>query len=234
MKVGISCSDLFAISQGSINDGVDSLQCHWCGSRCTRTWTHDDVPPIPFQRSKSTARNPQGQFVCTGCWLWRRGSVTVNFLTGGYKDRQQAKNHSWWINEEGAWALRKEDYQHLWNLVISPPLRYSLALLDGEGVSNHLQLMIANDCPEILGDTQLWFTVNGIPHFYSISELEAGLKIGETGREPGVRALIRLLGKTPPNLTFKPQKKPEGRPSTKDPIDRPNKLVVPKSGMLVS
>lgn len=228
----LTAASLFAISQGSANEGIDDVRCHWCGSPATRTFRHNDIPPVPFSRSKSTAKAPFSNFCCVGCWLWQRGSVTVNFLTGDYKDRQQAKNHSWWINEEGAWALRAEDHSHLWQLISCPPLRFTLALLDGGKTTNLLQLMIANDHKEILRETQLWFTINGIPHSYSIHELEAGLKGGESGREPGVRALMRLLSAAPSKLTHK-EKRGDGRPSVKELPDRPNKLVVAQSGVLI-
>lgn len=51
-----SPSDILAVSQAMRNEGED--RCHWCGSACERKWLHDDVAPLPFFRSRSTARNP--------------------------------------------------------------------------------------------------------------------------------------------------------------------------------
>ena len=195
----LSASDLWALIHSAKNGGPD--RCHWCCSPAQRTWVHDDDPPVPFQRSKSTARNPSGCYVCVGCWLFRRGSVTVNYFDGGLegkvlKDRQQAKAHSWLVTEEGATAIRTEqDGKHLYPFLLKPPRRFFLALREGpKAPETLLQLCEANDVLELKADTPLAFTVNNVRHHYTVYELESALRSPEVVGGPGVQALRRVLG----------------------------------------
>ena len=223
--MSLSASDLFALSQGCVNHG--DQQCHWCGSACDRTWTHDDVPSVPFMRSTTTARCPGNAWVCAGCWLWRRGSVTVNFLGGGQKDRQKAGNHSWLVTEEGAWALGTDSRQAAYDILLKPPRRFLLALRTDVPVL--LQLALANDHIGLDTQTPIKFTLNNIPHTYTVYELAETLRHGPEGREPGARALLRYLG--PVRL---PEPPPEvarvGRPNKPVQDGRSTKKVIVASG----
>ena len=207
----LSASDLWALSHEQINSGPE--RCHWCGSACRRERTHDDPPPIPFVRTNTSAKCPNNAFVCVGCWLYRRGSITVNYLTGGQKDRQKAINHSWWVTEKGTWAICPDDYAELYRLLLAPPSRFSLSFRCSG--FNYLQLTSVNDTiGSVIGSTNLHFTVDGTAFSYSPYELTEGLRRGAKGREPGVQTLINLLGtfSLPDEPIRKPVSPKGGRP----------------------
>lgn len=220
----LSAADLFALSQGSVNTG--DQQCHWCGSACDRTWTHDDLPPVPFMRSSPSARCPGNAWVCAGCWLWRRGSVTVNFLGGGQKDRQKAENHSWWVTEEGAWALAPSSKEAIYQQLLRPPRRFLLALRTD--IPTLLQLSLVNDNVGLDTQTPLKFTINNIPHQFTVYELTETLIHGPEGREPGSRALLRHFGVCLPARAIQEPLK-IGRPKTL-PDGRSTKTTIISSG----
>lgn len=214
-------AELFAISQGHECKGVQ--ECHWCGSPCENRWRHDDPLPIPFVRTVSVALRPGSLWICQGCWLWRRQRVTVQRLDGSWQDGQSASKHSWWVTEGAAWVLTKsnkdgtrepikEALSPLWEQILSPPSKFFLSLLDGVGV-NHVSLVVVNHIPELKATTPLSFTINNVKHTYTIYELEEASRNQETnGLEPGVQALIRLLGMPPVSFTPHPEKRTSGRP----------------------
>lgn len=234
----ILASELFSISQGSANTGNGRWQCHWCGSKeCLNEFTHDDVAPVPFIRSKSTAKCPVEPYICYGCWLWRRGKVTINLLAGGFKDGQLTKNHSWWITEEGAWALvSKLDYDEVWKLLIKPPKKFVLALRRSKDkIDTLIQLALANDPGGIVGETVLYFTLNNIPHSFTVYELTESVKLGKESYGPGVRALWDFLGEPPEEVRKKippPKDEPrkQGERQHKDNPKKTVKKVIQASG----
>ena len=207
MGVNMLASELYALSQSSKCQG--NYKCHWCSGPCTKLWFHDDPPPIPFTKSTSTAKFPPGLYVCVGCWLFRRQSVTINFLRGKIqKDRQSLSKHSLLITREGVWGLDKLDYQNIYEILLKPPSLFCLALIT-EGNKNSLQLATINDNVEVKADTPLHFTINNIQHTYTVYELEDALLTftsgnGSPGKEPGVRALVNFLG--PYQKLFSPPK----------------------------
>ncbi|MDE2095657.1 MAG: hypothetical protein KGL39_00240 [Patescibacteria group bacterium] len=222
-------SEIFALAHESKCQGFS--ECHWCGAPCGSLWAHDDPPGIvgvkPLARM---ARRPGNPWICKGCWLWRRQRVTVNYLGGDFKDGQTAGHHSWWIEEKGAWALRKESYPKLYEKLLAPPRHFVLSLLVTDPVvsgaiglapalTNHLQHCVANNVDSLFPDTPLFFTVNGIQHQYTVYELEDGLRNGSEGKEPGIGALIRVLGTYP--LPPKPgqDNEPRGRGRPPKPED---------------
>jgi hypothetical protein len=161
-----------------------------------------------FIRRISTAKRPANPYCCEGCWMWRRKRVTLQFLDGGQKDIQCAQSHSWWITENGAWAIRPVDSARIYEKLLQPPKRFVLALMvnnvlsgtcpsyEKPGLLNQLHLMHANDVGEQTPRTQYIFTVNNIPHSYCPYELEEALREGNGhGMEPGVSALVAALGK---------------------------------------
>lgn len=232
----ITASALYAISQGGKSDAGDQ-ECHWCAGKCPRIWKHDE-PPLPYfvrvqDRARSPARRPANLWICRGCWQFRWKRVTLPFLSGGFKDGQCLINHSIWITEEGAWGIRTGDAvdrEELYKKLLNPPLRFCLGLLDGNGMTNHLQLMAVNDNVNgVNAQTVLEFTVNNILHHYTPYELETALRHGTQGKPPGVAALVRLLG--PYEIKGKdPQER--GRGGNPDPAGPQNarKVVAPQSG----
>lgn len=203
-------SELWAESCGRACKGPDV--CHWCGAACERDWVHDDPLPVLFSRTmKTSARNPSRPYVCQGCWLFRRRRVTVRFLNGKeFKDGQAAENWGWFVTPEEPLAVRECDYPALVDRLTSPPPKFALMLLTNGG-KTALHLGTANDLTEVRADSRMVFTLNNVPHFYSVYELEAAFKGGPDGKEPGVQALLRLL--PPPTIPIaNGGKKPTGRP----------------------
>jgi hypothetical protein len=231
----LRASELFAIAMGTHNQGED--ECHWCGSPCRRLWEHGDVQPLPFQRSPSTARRPGNGYECEGCHIYRYRSVTVNFLNGRQRqlgrlpvarllDRQMACWHSWWITEEGAWALQAMDHGKLYRLLLRPPLRFILALKTALFRSNDIHMASANDHESIRADTTLSFTLDHILHTYTVYELEQALRHGPTGKEPGVQVLLRHLGTAPADLLAEDRVSTNrGRPRNTEEHNTPRRLV---------
>lgn len=199
-------SELYAYSQGSLCSGTEV--CHWCCSPCDRKYMHDDPPPIPFTRSKSTARKGDSLFVCQGCYLWRLKRITIRFHTGRFQDRQEPCNHSWLITDGDSIVLDPLERSSIYPLILTPPLRFSLSLLSNPKVFNLLQLQKLNDFQEIKADTLLHYTLDNTPLTYTIYELEEGLRHGANGKMPGVRALIEHLG----SYTLPEEKRERGRP----------------------
>lgn len=221
----LTASDLYALAHGTKNEGEE--RCHWCGSACKREWLHDDPPPmIGVRCDLRYTKIPGSHYYCRGCWLFKRNRITVNFLTGGYKDSQDPQKHSWFITETTSSVLElSKDKTELYEQLLSPPLRFTLALLDGVGSTNHLQSMVVNDNTSgINANTPLLFTINDIVHTYTPYELDTGLKQGADGRIPGVRALIRLLGE----YVREEEKRGRGRPIKEEKPN--NKNVRAKSG----
>lgn len=223
-----TASDLFCLSQGAINWSTKAIEdarkkqsnaidrCHWCGSPCERTHFHDDPPIMPFSKQpKSKAKCPSNAYICHGCYLWGRKRVTVNFLDGSFKDVQCAMNHSWIITKNDAKAINDESRLKLYPFLLKPDNSFVLCLLEkGTKEQNQLFLSILNDIAEIKGDTVLKFTLNNIPHTYTIYDLESALRNAEVGQSPGVRALINFCGPfTLPPLVEKEDRR--GAPKTR-------------------
>lgn len=188
----LSASDLYAIANSNRNHGKE--ECHWCGSACNDSFIHNDPPPVPFVRSRSTAKRPCAIHICTGCWLYRRQRITVRFLDGGFSDRQNPCKHSWWITLQEASGISKYNYHALYRLLLNPPLCFCLSLRTDEKTDNLIQLSVANDLEEINATTELCYTLNNIKLVYTIYELEEAIKHGPEGKMPGVRMLVETLG----------------------------------------
>lgn len=240
-------SDLYAISQSSKCEGND--ECHYCSAPCKKHLPHMEPVPLPGNKRPYVAKRPGNGYICMGCWLWRRQSLTIEWMDGklkngaiqmgGFRDRQTPSNHSWYITDERAWSVMPHPHhltsqptnEALYSLLLKPKIRFCLALLEG-GSKNHLQLMIANEIAKIEADTPITYTVNGIPYHYTVYELEEALKYRETeGKEPGVAMLLHLLG--PSNL-FPPkvEEKKMGRPPALE-DGRVTKKTVSASGQKV-
>lgn len=143
--------------------------------------------------------------------MFRRASFTARYFDGGLRDRQTGPRNSWWITRMEAVAIRPADSQHLWKLLLKPPHQFALGLAE-PGCLNHLHCTIANDMVEVKAGTPLAFTVNNIPHTYTVNELEDAIRNGGSGKEPGVQALMRFLGPCQLLAEEKREKRGPGRP----------------------
>ncbi len=206
----MTASELFAQALGKTCDGKE--ECHWCGGKCGVSWIHDDPGPAPYTKQKTMARKPGSRFVCVGCYNYRMKRVTVFYLMGGYQDKQAAQDHSWLMTPEGAFAIRTEDHGLLWERLLNPPPLFCFSLIeDNRFNKNLIQWAMVNDHPKGVDlDTPLQFTINNVPHIYSVYELESALESREVvGKESGVRELLARL--SPYKLPEK-EKRGKGRP----------------------
>lgn len=221
---GHSSSELYAYSLGFHCEGRE--ECYWCGCSCSQKWQHEEPPPIPFVRSTKLAKRPGNKYICAGCWLYRRKSITVFSLTNTLKDRQCLINHSWFMTEQETRVINKEDHDELFEYLLDPPYVFSLSLLSSSAKQSHIQLVPLNSFSEIHADTPLHFSYDGVTCSYTIYELEETIRTKETtGKNPGIRLLVDLLGYPLPKEN-EPQKKKRGRPPKKEEID--GKTVIRK------
>lgn len=217
-------SELFALSQGGCCRG--SFKCYWCAGPCEGQLTHQDHPRVfGEKRDFSAVKNRSSPYICNGCLLWQREKCTVNYLNGGYTDSQTAANHSWFITQQTAWALRPWDYPKLYDYLLNPPHTFCLTFKEGKQ-PNLIQLAVVNDNQQIRADDWLSFTIGGTVFRYSVYELNEALLTGPNGKESGVRLLLELLGPPPEELKMKRQR---GRP-TKEETRTPDKVITAKSG----
>lgn len=198
-------------------------KCHWCGNPCEAINRHDDPPPIMGVRSpRSSARMPGSHYICTGCFLWRRGSVTIPFLDDkSWDDRQSPQNHSWWLQETEARAIRlpnstrtsSADIPILYNKLIHPPTQeaFCLAMVTSGYVSKLHQAKVNYTSSGFTQNSPIHFTLNNAEHTYTVYELQEAMRTGKNGKEPGVRALLDTLG-PPPSGVIKPEKITAGAP----------------------
>lgn len=214
----VLASELYAKSQLASCSGP--YECHWCGGPCNADWIHDDPPPVPFLKSRSGAKRPANPWICVGCYLFRRQRITVHHLRGSkheskrFLDRQCPMDHSWFVVEQAAWSLDKGSVEPLYERLLKPPRKFFLSLLSNDHSRTFLHLSITNDLMEIQADTVLYFTLDNIPHSYTVYELERALRGNVEGCQPGVHALLRILGphELPP-LPEPVSKKERGRPA---------------------
>ena len=204
-------------------------ECHWCGAKASQGVIHDEPPPIPFIRSatQKLAARQRNPWLCNGCVLWRQSSITTWSLQGKIKDGRSPMRCSWWLTEKSALEIRlPDDAQALWKLLLKPPLRFCLALLENEKV-NHLQLCFLNDVARIEGETPLWYTLDGLELEYTVYGLEMALNFPEAERAPGVSALLRLLG---PCTSFQPPVPVPAEPKRGRPTENEEVSPKPKDG----
>lgn len=219
-------TELYAISQRSECNGNES--CHWCGAPCERSWFHDEPAPYPFVKTHSNAKRPSSPWICKGCYLFRRQSITVKSISGTSKDRQCPLNHSWWITEKDAISIDKPSYLDLYAILLNPPKRFCLSLIDGT-VQNRIHLAFANDFIGMSATTPIAFTINNVPFSYSVYELQEAIETETTGKEPGVRELIAILGR--PCEVKQVARNDSGRYS-KEVIGKKVRQVIHQSGAL--
>jgi hypothetical protein len=187
---------------------IGEVPCHWCGSPCGRVNVHDDLPPVPFIRSRANARYPWSAYQCNGCLLFRRQRVSITFLGGIARDGQAPRNFGWWLTDEarallpgargtvfkGGASIGLDQRAMLWRLLFEPPRRFALSLLVESRETNLHDVVLNDHLGEINAGTVHTFTLDNRPLTYSVYELEQALRYGPDGREPGVVALCNLLG----------------------------------------
>lgn len=208
---------LYAKSQNSGCAG--QWKCHWCGAPCLDLYVHDDAPEIPgAKRNPNRARHPANPYVCQGCWLWRRQRISIHYHNEDRHvlDRQTPKWHSWFITPRLARAVHPADHALLFSLIQTPPTCFALLFLSKPRTNenatnpiivNHLHLAAVNEHERIEAGTALTYTLDNVPHAYTVYEFEEALKHGPEGKEPGVRVLFELLG-----LKATEEKRGRGRP----------------------
>jgi hypothetical protein len=130
------------------------------------------------------------------------------------------------------------DVEKLYECLLKPPRRFFLSLKTSTGIETLLQLAQLNDYQGMHADMPLGFTVNNIPHTYSIYELTEAIKNGPANYGPGVNALFRELGQPAESIKrkFTPppeqvvEKKGAGRPKTKEDAKYTSRKVIVASG----
>lgn len=215
-------SEFYGHSEGAVCTGTE--QCHFCLAPCTRSWLHKEPPPLPFVKQTKTAKKPESPWMCVACWLWRRRRTTVYLFSGGYQDGKCLLDFSTLCLPDKCLVVDLPGCKDsLYETLLCPPLEFSLSLLEGEGQKNLLQLQIVNSHREIKADTELHFTVNNIPHSYTVHELEETLILGDNGRMPGARAIYKMLGPFPKGqeeVEVKKIRAKRGRPTLEEQAER--------------
>lgn len=213
---------LYALTQERPCSG-DRETCHWCGNPCEAVNRHDEPPPVTGVKSRSTAKKPNSAYICKGCWLWRRSSITVPFLDGkSWQDRESPLRHSWWLQEtEPALAIRlpsalhssSPDVQKLYEHLLHPPAQEAFCLLlTTSGYQGNLhQAKVNHSSSGFTTSSPIAFTLNNVEHRYTVYELQEALRTGKNGKEPGVRILLETLG-PPPSGMVKLEKPTAGAP----------------------
>jgi hypothetical protein len=210
--------------------------CHWCGAPCTEDWIHDGPPNLPFIDKGEYARCRSENWICKGCWLWRRKSISVQYLHGLICDRRCARDHSWLVTDKGSWVLGLgDDWEQLIPILLKPPAKFFLSIINEPKTTNLLQCCVVNENFEIQNDTELMFTLNNIPMKWSVYELEDALTGGDpNGRPAGVQALATLLAPAlGPSGKIEKEviKRGRGRPPKPEPRSEGPYKLVRASGM---
>lgn len=214
--MSLTASQIYASSQGV--KCIGQRRCHWCAAPCTEQYICYDDPVVLFEKRKSTAKLFGEPYLCIACWNFQRPRTTVPFLHGGLVDGKAPRDYSWWITPSNAWGITPiESADKMYALLLDPPRCFVLALLEGSGYKNDIHLALANEPEELKADTPLHFTINNVPHSYTTYELREALKGKQSGREPGVHAIMRWLG--PYNDPTPEVKRERGRPPKTEPDD---------------
>ena len=222
-------SELYAQSESVKCEGKE--ECHWCSAPCRQEWIHDGPLNLPFMPKGEWARCPANNWICKGCWLWRRKRVSVRYLHGLICDGRCPRDHSWWITDTEAFALGLgNDWQLLQPMLLKPPTKFCLSIISKP--TNLLQRAVVNENYEIKNDTELRFTLDNVEMSWTVYELEDALTGEANGRSPGVQALVRLLTPILPPPKSMANEEPEevkrgrGRPVKPEPhSEGPHKLV---------
>jgi hypothetical protein len=114
------------------------------------------------------------------------------------KDRQTLKRYSLWITSQKTRIIDpSKNATILYESLMSPPLTFCMALLDGQKNENMLQHAYVNQLEKISADTELAFTINNTKYTYTPYELEKALEEPKTAKGAGVSALLKMFGPYP-------------------------------------
>jgi hypothetical protein len=176
----------------SLVEGAGGV-CHWCGGECGRKREHNEPPRRPFVPYRNIALRPNSPYVCEACHVYPRPRVTARFLSGGFKDGQCLKSHSWFMDAGGIWVIGEGCGSAVIDRLMRPPEVFALALTTtGETL---LQYAVVNYCRDAVAEALLTFTLDGKVMTYSVYELEQVAETGElSGKMPGVRYLCEKFG----------------------------------------
>lgn len=207
--------ELYASIEGRICQGTQ--RCHWCGAGCSQTYLHNEPPPVIGAPKLNVAKIPSSPYICHGCWLFRRGSITITFPDESRKDRCKPLEYGWFLTPGQALGIKPHDTldeeglypsKKLYEILLNPPPKFSLSIID-KGTTLYPQLTPVNDFKEIAKDTTLLFSLNNIQHNYTVYELEEALREPhivqwiegkpnwsdpKNSPSAGVRALLKRLG----------------------------------------
>lgn len=186
---------LYALAESTTCSG--DQECHWCSAPCKRFYTHEEPPPLIGVRRPSTARRPGNSYVCSGCWMFRRTSITVRYLGNGYRDRRQPAKESWLLTPHKAWGLRgPQTAQHVYPILLKPPPLFALSLIH-DGQENLLHTCPVNASTKWEAANPIAYSLDGTVLHYTPYELEHALRYGAEGKTIGVRSLISFFGTFP-------------------------------------
>lgn len=189
----MKASELFAISQNSKCQG--NRECYWCAAPCDETHTHDEPMPRVILTKIIPAARPASPWICKGCFLFRRPSVSVfNLDKKWVKDRQTASKWSWLITEDECLAITRDTKETFQSFLLSPPARFTLMLLHKPNMENRLHDAFANDLLTVLEGTEMKFTVDNVPHTWTVANLKHAIINGPEGVEGGARFLLENFG----------------------------------------
>lgn len=191
MSIPLTASRLFGRVH-SLVEGSGGV-CHWCASACGRKREHNEPPRRPFIPYRNIALRSNSPYVCEACHVYPRPRVTARFLSGGFKDGQCLRSHSWYMDEGGVWVIGPACGSALLEKLLKPPEVFCLALTTtGETL---LQYAVVNHCGGMAAGDAVTFTLDGKPMAYSVYELEQVAETGElSGKMPGVRYLCETFG----------------------------------------
>ena len=225
MSIPLTASRLFGRVQ-SLVEGSGGV-CHWCGSACGRAREHNEPPRRPFIPYRRIALVPNSPYVCEACFAYPRPRVTARFLSGGFKDGQCLREHSWYMDATGIWVIGPTCGSALVEKLKTPAEVFVLALTTcGETL---LQYAAVNHCGDASADTPLTFTVDGKVMTYSVYELEQVAETGElSGKMPGVRYLCDRFGYRKPEKRGEEVKRGRGRPPAQN-TSTPHRRIFPSA-----
>jgi hypothetical protein len=142
------------------------------------------------------------------------------------------------VTRSEARAIRWEHTAELYKILLKPPHQFVLALLTeaherldvgARKIKNRIHMADCNDLVEVKAGTELKFTLDNIPHIYTVNELEEALRRGTDGKTPGTQALVRLLGLH--KLPEEPKREPKpGKPPALPTAHKTLEKIVSKSG----
>lgn len=211
-------SMLYAASQKRECKGNPNDRCHYCAAPCDRSHIHEDYQP-PFQKVAIRAV-PNSPWECEGCWLFHRTRVmatSVSWKKGEDRHFYHLVKQNWWITEEAKIIVLDDprDRAAMRDLLMKPPKLFMMMLLR-EKTECELHLGIVNHHQEVQLDTKLGFTLDGVPHYYTVYELESAVRNGSEGTKGGTRLLAEMFAPwSLPPLVEVDEPPKRGRPPTK-------------------